>query len=366
MEDATRPLLGFSCAYTPLPLVDAAGLAPYRILPRSDTADQAGTVLHDNLCPHVKRVLDRALAGELPRLRAVVFMDSCDAMRRACDAWRRHRPDDEVVLVDLPVDASNASVAFFAQQLGELASRLGRWGGCEVTVAGLRASVARYNELAADLASLADHAAHGRLEGGRAELQRLLVRSVTEPLDEVLGALERLAVQLDGQGEAPGSPTARAGAPVFLFGNVLPDPAAFELFDDCGARVVGDDVCTGMRQLAPLAVPERDGPLDTVLGDLARAVLERPSCPRTMGRNQGRELGRRIVADARRSGARGVIAHVMKFCDPYLARLPVIQSVLREASLPLLVLEGDCTLRSLGQHRTRIEAFVEMLGEPSP
>ncbi len=52
-----------------------------------------------------------------------------------------------------------------------------------------------------------------------------------------------------------------------------------------------------------------------------------------------------IVEGARLAGARGVIAHVMKFCDPYLARMPVIQSVLREASLPLLLLEGDCTTR---------------------
>jgi benzoyl-CoA reductase/2-hydroxyglutaryl-CoA dehydratase subunit BcrC/BadD/HgdB len=39
-----------------------------------------------------------------------------------------------------------------------------------------------------------------------------------------------------------------------------------------------------------------------------------------------------------------------------------VREALREAGLPLLVLEGDCSLRSLGQQRTRIEAFVEMLG----
>ena len=64
---------------------------------------------------------------------------------------------------------------------------------------------------------------------------------------------------------------------------------------------------------------------------------------------------------ARASGARGVVAHVAKFCDPYLGRLPAIREALREAGLPLLVLEGDCTRRSLGQARTRIEAFCEML-----
>ncbi|MGO9146767.1 MAG: 2-hydroxyacyl-CoA dehydratase, partial [Desulfomonilia bacterium] len=54
--------------------------------------------------------------------------------------------------------------------------------------------------------------------------------------------------------------------------------------------------------------------------------------------------------------------HTAKFCDPYLARLPYIREVFRKEGMPLLVLEGDCTMRSMGQHRTRIEAFIEMLG----
>jgi benzoyl-CoA reductase/2-hydroxyglutaryl-CoA dehydratase subunit BcrC/BadD/HgdB len=56
-----------------------------------------------------------------------------------------------------------------------------------------------------------------------------------------------------------------------------------------------------------------------------------------------------------------VIGHTVKFCDPYLARLAAVRRTLQEAGMPFLVLEGDCTLRAIGQQRTRIEAFVEML-----
>lgn len=52
----TSSRVGFTCAYTPLPLLHAAGLQPYRILPVGDAPDQAGALLHDNLCPHVKRL----------------------------------------------------------------------------------------------------------------------------------------------------------------------------------------------------------------------------------------------------------------------------------------------------------------------
>ena len=66
--------VGFTCAYTPLPLLHAAGLEPYRILPVGEAPDQAGALLHDNLCPHVKRILDRGLADDLPDLSAVVII----------------------------------------------------------------------------------------------------------------------------------------------------------------------------------------------------------------------------------------------------------------------------------------------------
>jgi hypothetical protein len=39
-------------------MLHAAGLSPYRLLPLTQAPDQAGAWLHDNLCPHVKRVLE--------------------------------------------------------------------------------------------------------------------------------------------------------------------------------------------------------------------------------------------------------------------------------------------------------------------
>ncbi|RPJ15621.1 MAG: 2-hydroxyacyl-CoA dehydratase, partial [Desulfobacteraceae bacterium] len=70
--------IGFACAYTPLPLIYAAGYTPYRVLPMGDSPDQAGHILHDNLCPHIKKILDRAMSNDLPDLAGMVFMNSCD------------------------------------------------------------------------------------------------------------------------------------------------------------------------------------------------------------------------------------------------------------------------------------------------
>jgi benzoyl-CoA reductase/2-hydroxyglutaryl-CoA dehydratase subunit BcrC/BadD/HgdB len=350
-----RQALAYTCAYTPLPLIHAAGLVPHRLLPTEaqEAPDQAGAHLHDNLCPHVKRVLDRALAGALPdNLAGVVLMGSCDAMRRLADAWRAWRPDDRVFLADLPATTGPEAVSFFADELGRLARVLEEWSGQAPTEDRLAASVELYRSLGAAVERRRRRAARGELHGGWAELQRLLNGAVTGPPEPLLD-------ELQGRGE--GAPAARArGTPVYLFGNVMSDPGAFAMLEECGVRVVGDDLCTGSRQLTTLdAGPDPDG--GGGLSWLARTTLARPPCARTMI-DEAEGLAGRLLARARAAGARGVITHVLKFCDPYLARLPALRDALREAGVPLLVLEGDCTLRSMGQHRTRIEAFVEMLG----
>lgn len=338
--------VGYVCRYAPLPLIHASGRVPFRILPLGDPPDGAGSVLHDNLCPHVKVVLSRALDEDLPPLDGVVMVNSCDAMRRLADAWTRVRPDDRLVVVDLPLGREDHDVDYFTAELERLEATLESWTGSEIQDHTIAASTQLYRDLALGIEGLGDSMP-------RARIQELSNRAVTSPPEDVLAELQALEAS-----PASGTEPARS-VPVLLIGNVLPDPAAYDLLASCGARVVDDDLCTGSKQLLLFEIGSGEPPLR----QLARQLLELRPCARTVDPSRPGQLAGRVVAQARACGARGVIAHVMKFCDLYLVRLPAVQGALREAGLPLLPIEGDCSLRSLGQHRTRIEAFVEMLQE---
>lgn len=353
MNDPASRAVGFTCAYTPLALIDAAGLVPWRILPLGDSPDQSGAILHDNMCPHVKRVLDRALASDLPELAGVVLMNSCDAMRRLADGWPMARPGDRLVFLDLPVVSNELAIRAFARELRRLGGELAEWTGSPIDGAVLARAMELRNELAIILARLGDRAARGALDGGRPGVQELLNRSVSVPIGEALDEARRLEASPEPEGPVAG------GVPVLVFGNVLPDPEAHRMLEGCGCLVVDDDTCTGSRQQVPIPVVEDEDPYLT----LARGGLGRPLCSRTLGTGPPGALAAQILERVQRSGARGVIGHFVKFCDPYLSRVPMVRQALKEVGVPLLVLEGDCTLRSLGQHRTRIEAFAEMLGD---
>ncbi len=347
-----KQLIGFACAYTPLVLLHAAGFTPYRILPIGEAPDRAGSILHDNLCPHVKRILDRALADDLPELSGVVFMNSCDAMRRLHDAWGMARSRDRRILLDLPMEAGEAAIEYFATELERLGRTLGKWSGVAFGESAVAASAECYGNLNRLLEEASRLAAQGKLEGGSARLQELFNLSVTRPPQEACVAVEQAISR------ASSADSGRDGrVPILIFGNVMPDPQAFSLFEECGVRVVCDDLCTASRMHAPATLPAGDNSLQA----LARSILSRPRCARMLDPATPGVLAKDVARRARESGARGVIAHVLKFCDPYLARMPAVRDELRSTGLPLLLLEGDCTMRSLEQHRTRIEAFVEML-----
>ena len=57
---------------------------------------------------------------------------------------------------------------------------------------------------------------------------------------------------------------------------------------------------------------------------------------------------------------KGVIDHVLKFCDPYVADYQRFKAALLEADLPVLQLERDYST-SIEQLKTRVGAFFEMI-----
>jgi benzoyl-CoA reductase/2-hydroxyglutaryl-CoA dehydratase subunit BcrC/BadD/HgdB len=290
------------------------------------------------------------MSGSIPDLQGVVFMNSCDSMRRLHDAWKKVQPGMNAVIIDLPAVSTALSIGFFRDELEHLARTLEVWGTTAIDDAALAESIAMQNRVSALFSELREKAKRSELKGGSAALQEAYNRAAQSSPEENI-------VFLDGiLNEEADVKKAEPGVPVYLFGNVLPEPEAFKLFESCGAHIVSDDLCTGSRLFAPLETADGD-----MFMNLARGILGRPSCARTFSSEKPGSMGETIAADAKNAGAKGVIGHTVKFCDPYIARMPGVREALKREGIPFLLLEGDCTLRSIGQHKTRIEAFIEMM-----
>jgi benzoyl-CoA reductase/2-hydroxyglutaryl-CoA dehydratase subunit BcrC/BadD/HgdB len=57
----------------------------------------------------------------------------------------------------------------------------------------------------------------------------------------------------------------------------------------------------------------------------------------------------------------GVVASLYKFCDLFMSEFPVLRKTFQARDVPVLLLEDEGEATLSGQHRTRLEAFLEVL-----
>jgi benzoyl-CoA reductase/2-hydroxyglutaryl-CoA dehydratase subunit BcrC/BadD/HgdB len=136
----------------------------------------------------------------------------------------------------------------------------------------------------------------------------------------------------------------------------VPEPAALlATLNGAGAFVAADDyAAVGRRVVRAAGEPAADP---------WRALVDRsfaaPPCP-TRGVDTALRMAH-LVGLAERSGARGVVVHVVKFCEPELFDIPAIREAFAARGLPVLVLEGELEGALSQQAVTRLEAFAELL-----
>lgn len=343
--------IGFTCAYTPIPVIEAAGFSALRVLPQTREPDQAGHMLHDNMCPHVKRVLDRGLSGDLPDLHGMVFINSCDSMRRLSDAWKTARPGDKTLMLDLPSSISGLSIDFLSKEYERLARTLCEWQGRDYDPGALAVRIENWNRLAGAVQKIREKMSKDYYPGLAAFLQSVINTAAADSVEKALAMTQAL----EEKTRAP----KKGRVPVLIFGNLIADPEIFNRFEEWNVHVAVENFCTGSRFLTPIETRPAESPFLS----MARSFMTDKSCARTIDTEKPGAAARKIVEKAKKAGAKGVIAFILKFCDPFLARIPAIRNALKEESIPFLLLEGDLTLGSIEQHRTRIEAFTEMLEE---
>ena len=58
----------------------------------------------------------------------------------------------------------------------------------------------------------------------------------------------------------------------------------------------------------------------------------------------------------------GIIIYLYKYCDPFGFEVPALKSYIKTLDTPVLYMEDEYSMSTIGRLRTRIQAFLEMLG----
>jgi benzoyl-CoA reductase/2-hydroxyglutaryl-CoA dehydratase subunit BcrC/BadD/HgdB len=315
--------------------------------PGPPRGDQAGRI-QSYVCSVVRNALAFLAGGHADEADGVLFPHTCDSIQQLATlctdlgGWKK-----PAFTFLHPRGADRGSARRFVEaELRRLAGTLEPFAGRQLTDERLAAALRLHGEVDAARAALLDGRA--RLPLDDTALYALLRRG------EWRWPADHLAELRAAQATLAEKPVQR-GLPVLVTG-YLPEPAALlATLNQAGAYLAADDyAAVGRRVVRAAAAPAADP---------WRALVDRyfaaPPCP-TRGADTAVRMAH-LTGLAERSGARGVVVHVLKFCEPELFDVPAIRQVFAARGLPVLVLEGELEGALSQQAVTRLEAFVELL-----
>ena len=359
LHESGRKVIGYFCCFVPDEIIAAFDMAPYRIQGSQMIAiDEADAYIEPTACPFARSCFNLALRGEYDFLDGFVAPHSCDTIERMYHIWRHNKPASFNHYINVPHMQGPSSETFYREELRYFISSLEEWSGRKLENTKLREAVVLYNRRRAALRELyALRKVDPPLVSGT-EVTKVLVAGMGIPASEHTELVERFI------GEVRSRPRPqKTGEPrIFVWGNEIDDVAFIRLIEESGAQVVIDDLCTGTRSFWD-DVPETEDPLDGIANRYFGTHCPRSNVPKTETREK--DLEARFGHIGRFIGewnANGTIFYIVRYCDTCELEGPDLREYLNGMGLPVLMIEDDYSVSTIGQLRTRIQAFIEMIG----
>lgn len=355
-----RKVFGTFCLYVPDELIIAADGIVTGLCGGSQFWIPAGEkVLPKNMCPLIKASVGARLGRTCPFFRIAdmyVGETTCDGKKKA---WEILGEDVPMYVLDMPQMKRPKDIAKWAGELQEFKTVVERFTGREITVESLREAIVLLNERRKALGRVyACRKADPAPISGKDTLLMTQIAFFDDPA-RCAAQANALADELEER--------VRQGQGVFLKGTkrilltgtpmAIPNWKMHHLIETSGAVVVCEECCTGTRYFEHL-VDDTATTIDGQILALAERYMKNNCACFTP--NKGRIDD--IIRLAREYHADGVIDVSLKFCTLYDTEGRDVKRALKEAGLPVLHLETDYDDMDAEQLRTRIGAFIEMLG----
>jgi len=352
-----KKIIGYLCSFTPVEMITAADLVPYRITGSTkESIALADAYLETIACPFTRSCLDIALKGSYDFLDGFVVPHACDNIVKLYDIWTYDIKHAYAHFVNVPHTLSPASFGFFEAELGTFKKSLERFSGREITAEGLSRAIQLHNEQRALVRKLYELRKQDPPLLSGTEMTKVIVAVMSTPVTEANELLKATIEEVQARRDGPQTKPAR----LMVCGTGNEETTFIEIVEESGANVVIDDLCFGTRPYW-FEVEMSDNPLTGI----ARSYLEKLNCPRTYRQSPGShqaDLENRfgyLYEFAKDFKVNGVILYINRYCDTHAFDAPEVKEYLGGKGLPVLEIEGDYPLGGIAGLKTRIQAFLE-------
>ena len=237
-----------------------------------------------------------------------------------------------------------------------IAEKIAERYGVDTSDAAMRATIEKFNELCDVITEIGNFRKLPNPPITGYEFHVIQLVSEVCPHDLILPYLKETLAEIKKRKPEPEFPFR---ARVVVAGSEIDDPEFTKLLEGCGAMVVADRYCFGSFPSRE-RIEIRDG--ESAFDAIVRHYLHWNQCARFM---EGAKIDQRLAEVKRlvdEFHADGVIYENMKFCEFWSYEKVLASHILtEEMGVPCCTIEKEYALGSVGQLRTRFQAFVESL-----
>jgi benzoyl-CoA reductase/2-hydroxyglutaryl-CoA dehydratase subunit BcrC/BadD/HgdB len=330
----------------PLEIIMAAGFTPYKILGDvHQSNDPADKYLSSFFCPAARSWLTEALE-HAAEWAGIIFAQGCNSTNRHYDIWKVHVQTPFLHWFGAPLLDSDAAKKYYRVELQRLIDHLENQFGIKITPEKIKEAIGKSNAIKKKLQQLS--ALRSIKDVSNRDYLAAVIKSLTDPVDE-------MSVWLDSEIKAWNSkPAFPSGKKRFLLtGSDITYVEWMDTLDDCGIRIVRDDLSIGERFFAT-QIPDKNDPLESLMEYYMN--IPRPATRPPIQKRLDflyKALGETKVD--------GILSQNVKFCEPYAYDSVPVNNALKAKGYKVIHQERDFSPAADQQLANRLAAFVEMM-----
>ena len=355
-----QKVFGTFCVYVPDEVVIAAnGIVTGLCGGSQFWVPDGEKVLPKSTCPLIKASVGARLGKTCPFFRLAdmyVGETTCDGKKKA---WEILGEEVPMHIMDIPQMKRPEDIERWAGEIKKFAKVVEELTGNEITIEKLNEAIKTVNEKRKAMARVYEARKAEKLPiSGKDALLMSQIAFFDDPT-RCAQMCNKLADELEQRIQDGVSVFPEGTKRILLTGTPLaiPNWKLHHVVETSGAAVVCEEMCTGTRYFENL-VADDCKTLDEAYMALAQRYMKTNCACFTP--NTGRIDD--LVRLAKEYKVDGVIDVNLKFCCLYDTEGYSVEKAMKAAGIPVLGIETDYTDTDAEQLKTRVQAFVEMLG----
>ena len=344
--------------YVPEEIIYASGAVPLCLNHGGSPhpADAALSVVPQIICSFARAQIGERLLKEEPyysMLDMLVAPITCQHLKKVAEVWEYYG-DLEIFKLGVPHQYyGDVELEYYADRLRVLKDRLQAFTGNEITNKRIGEAIDLYNKMRELLKKISLMRKLSPPSISASDFVRLNHASFYADPAFMVDVLDSVYGELKDKQQAAKTNTPR----ILLLGPSIGygDYTVLELVEAAGGEIVIEEICEGIRYY--WRDTENTGDL---FQSLTREYLvDRVPCA-FMRRSAQKRLHftLQLIKDFNVSG---VIWYELLGCETYDSESYFFAQKMAERDIPMLILESDYGMADIGQMKTRIEAFIEMV-----